>query len=165
VACGVPLFVAAIAGTHGRSSALAWAWWATIVALDLSGKNLGEVARLWIFLTPFAVPPAAAAFERLGSLRWPVFVLQVLLALQTIVFIANVQGFFDPRSIEIPGRARAESRGRSSLVPLAWRTDTHLQACSTDGTGRARRIAILLASAKAGNYAARCRAGNFGRLC
>ena len=156
VAMGVPLFVAAVAGTvllgrrcrtprpqapasmdsesavagggAGRSSetgggdpspnsagALVWAWWATVLALDLSGKNLGEVARLWIFLIPFAVPAAAAALERLGNRPWLALVLQLSLGLQTIVFVSNVQGFMDPRSIKIPGQ-NPEIRGQKSEI-------------------------------------------------
>ena len=129
VALGLPLAVAAVAGIaqlacHRANSAssseglenvqcsdeagpprcrgLVWAWCLTLLALDLSGENLGEVARLWIFLMPFAVPAAAATIERLGHWAWPAFLLLALQAGQTIVFAANIQGFIDPNSVILP---------------------------------------------------------------
>jgi methylthioxylose transferase len=60
------LFVAMIAAAIGRSrrtSGMAWALLATLLLLDLTGKNLSEAARLWLFLTPLAAAAAAPAFE------------------------------------------------------------------------------------------------------
>lgn len=83
--------------------------WLTVLALDLSGKNLGEVARLWMFLMPFACVAAAVAIERLPS-RWPVILLLVLQAIQTVVFAASVQGFYDPASVKVPGKAEGQNQ-------------------------------------------------------
>ena len=76
------------------------AWWLVLFALDVSGKNLGEVARLWILLMPFATLGAAIALESFGNIRWQALVLQAALAYQTVVLVTHVQGFFDPQSIK-----------------------------------------------------------------
>jgi hypothetical protein len=122
VALGLPLAVAAIVGTvhlirrnsqsapaeisgtpdeSGPTSlaagtALGLTWWLTVIALDASGKNLGEVARLWIFLMPFAAIPAAKAMERSAQHAWTAAALAALLAIQTIVVIHELQGFLPP---------------------------------------------------------------------
>jgi hypothetical protein len=46
-----------------RLPASVWAWTATFCLLWLSGKNMGEAARLWIFLMPFLVWMAGPLFE------------------------------------------------------------------------------------------------------
>jgi cytochrome bd-type quinol oxidase subunit 2 len=126
VAVGVPLFAAAVVGTAwlvardaarpadratdgtaddqgcGRQLAgVVFAWWLTLVALDLTGKNLGEIARLWMFLMPFAAVASAAVFERSKERRWPALALVALQAIQAMVFAAHVQGFFDPASVQL----------------------------------------------------------------
>lgn len=42
-----------------------WSWLVTLLVLNLSGKNLSEVARLWLFLTPMAAVSASVVAERL----------------------------------------------------------------------------------------------------
>jgi uncharacterized membrane protein YoaK (UPF0700 family) len=76
------------------------AWWVTLLVLDLSGKNLGEIARLWILMMPFASLAAAAALcrDRSGAAG---IVLVVLQAVQSLVFAAMVQGFYDPASVKL----------------------------------------------------------------
>jgi hypothetical protein len=135
VAAGIPLMVAAVAGTawllrrtpvaasrravepaaSGETArcnvttlGVVAGWWLTVLALDLSGKNLGEVARLWMFLIPFACVAASEAIERLGAMRWAVILLLVLQAIQTVVFAANVQGFYDPASVKVPRRVEGQ---------------------------------------------------------
>ena len=44
---------------------LPWALLGVLFLLNFSGKNLGEVARVWMFLMPFAAVSAAAALWRL----------------------------------------------------------------------------------------------------
>lgn len=41
-------------GAAGSARRLLLAWWLTLFFLNLSGRNLAEVARLWLFLFPFA---------------------------------------------------------------------------------------------------------------
>ena len=60
--CGPALFAVALTAPWRRAywvrmtavEATVACWLLTILILDLSGRNLSEVARLWIFLTPFA---------------------------------------------------------------------------------------------------------------
>lgn len=59
-----------------------------VLLLDISGTARGEVARVWIFLTPFAVMTAVWGLHRLpiGRNRWPLLLLMGLLAMQLLVF-------------------------------------------------------------------------------
>jgi hypothetical protein len=74
VAAGVPLTVLAIWSIAGRWRQTAarpaaghdWAWLVTLGLLWLSGKNMGEAARLWILLMPFLVWSAGPLFEMKG---------------------------------------------------------------------------------------------------
>jgi hypothetical protein len=75
-------------------------WWLTLVLLDLTGKNLGEIARLWMLLMPFACVAAAALLDRI-ELRRLLAIVVLLQAIQTATLTANIQGFFDPSSIGI----------------------------------------------------------------
>lgn len=69
IVCGPAAFLLAVGWLARRAAwrtppvaaAVTLAWFATLLALDLSGRNLGEAARLWIFLTPFSCVAAAAA--------------------------------------------------------------------------------------------------------
>src|SRR5207253_327112 len=70
VAAGVPLTVLAIWSIVGqwrradvRQTGHIWAWLVALGLLWLSGKNMGEAARLWIFLMPFLVWSAGPLFE------------------------------------------------------------------------------------------------------
>lgn len=85
------------------------AYGAGLLILDLSGVARGEVARVWIFLTPFAVVVAAWTL-----VRWPAGhrrTVLILLACQLLVFNAVLRvvttGVVDPpvrtRSFELPG--------------------------------------------------------------
>lgn len=53
-----------------RLGALQCCWLATLVALDLSGRNLSEAGRLWIFLTPFACTGLAWTVETWRPRGW-----------------------------------------------------------------------------------------------
>ena len=57
-----------------------------LLLLDLSGTSRGEVARVWLFLTPFAVLVAARGLTYLGPGRWGGFLVVLLLALQLFTF-------------------------------------------------------------------------------
>jgi len=46
-----------------RARSLAWALLATLLILDLTGKNLSEAGRLWLFLTPLAAAASAPAID------------------------------------------------------------------------------------------------------
>lgn len=66
-------------------------WLATIVALDLSGRNLSEVARLWVFLAPFASCAAARAIDLAQPFHWRWGTLLAAQGLVTLVALARVE--------------------------------------------------------------------------
>jgi hypothetical protein len=58
-----------------------------LLALDVSGMNTGEVARLWLFLMPGAALLAARTLEGFGSAgRYVLLVLLACQGLQALVF-------------------------------------------------------------------------------
>lgn len=95
---GVPLFLLAAlaAGVDARRwwterrnlapTMILWVVPCVIAALDLSGKNLGETARLWLMVMPLAAVGAAVALDGLDQRRrWvTAFVLLLMLAQLTV---------------------------------------------------------------------------------
>jgi hypothetical protein len=75
-----------------------------LLLLDLSGAAQGEVARVWLFLTPFAVIAAVYGLSRLASKRWHGALFLALLALHLLVFNAFLRvvttGITDPPARE-----------------------------------------------------------------
>ncbi len=74
VAAGLPLTVLAMWAIFrqrrdaiGCSAGHVWAWLLTLGILWLSGKNMGEAARLWILFMPFLVWTAASMFDPLSA--------------------------------------------------------------------------------------------------
>ena len=98
LAIGIPLAGLAAAGlatschrAQPEKSGPAWTCLAVWGLLWLSGKNMGEAGRLWLFLMPWACWLAAPALEKLRSRDWI-----LLLALQgalAIAVIHRVSGF------------------------------------------------------------------------
>jgi hypothetical protein len=81
-------------GKRATPSPALWAIVGVILALDLSGKNLGETARLWMFFMPLAAVGAAAVLMGLDRRRgWLVAVVVALGALQLAAFQANLNVF------------------------------------------------------------------------
>ena len=79
--------------TPAASVALASA--AVLVLLNLSGKNLSEVARLWMFLMPVGAAAGGAALARLGRLapaRW-VWLVVAAQFVQAVVFKLRLDVF------------------------------------------------------------------------
>jgi hypothetical protein len=141
VALGVPLATAALVGTilllkwgghpetqhpgpgqrsddsvvrRFRARVLVWSWLLTLLVLNFSGKNLGEVARLWIFWMPLAVPAAAQVLMRSGGRWWPALVLLLMQSFQTVVLVNHLQGFYDPRSVSVAGAMRTAEPERDT---------------------------------------------------
>ena len=81
VAAGVPLSVLAIwsilkqcrqpdgYSADARLPGYVWAWLLTLGLLWLSGKNMGEAARLWIIFMPFLVWSAGLLFQQAAPVR------------------------------------------------------------------------------------------------
>ena len=75
-------------------SSLPWALLVVLAALDFSGKNLGEVARLWMFLMPFAAAAGACALASLDGKRgWIAGAVLALAAVQLMVFRLSLNVF------------------------------------------------------------------------
>jgi methylthioxylose transferase len=75
-------------------SSLPWALLVVLAALDFSGKNLGEVARLWMFLMPFAAAAGACALASLDGKRgWIAGAVLALAAAQLVVFRLSLNVF------------------------------------------------------------------------
>ena len=75
-----------------------------LLILDLSGTSRGEVARVWLFLTPFAVIVAAHGLARLHLGQRGFVLVALLLALQLFTFNAFLRvvttGLTDPPTRE-----------------------------------------------------------------
>lgn len=109
IAAGVPLTIAALVGIRqwgilAPRSSRAGIIWATLMVwglLWLSGKNMGEAARLWIVLMPMLILMAAGCFSKMADndqpsipKRWViVFVLQLLMS---VLLPMVVHGFHFP---------------------------------------------------------------------
>jgi hypothetical protein len=75
-------------------SSFPWALLAVLAALNFSGKNLGEVARLWMFLMPFAAAAGACALVVLdGRKGWFAALVLALAAVQLTVFRLSLNTF------------------------------------------------------------------------
>ena len=81
-------------GRRGALPLLPWAMVGVLVLANLSGKNLGEVARLWMFLMPFAAIPAGCVLARFDRRRgWVAGCVVAMAAAQVIVFRLHLQVF------------------------------------------------------------------------
>jgi len=79
---------------HAALTPLTWSLVGVLLLANLSGKNLGEVARLWMFLMPFAALVAAPFVIRLDGRRgWFAAGLLGLSLLQTITFRLTLDVF------------------------------------------------------------------------
>lgn len=71
-----------------------WSLVAVLVLLNLSGKNLGETARLWMFMMPLAAVGASVALVGLDRRRgWLVVIVVVLCAVQLAAFHLSLNVF------------------------------------------------------------------------
>ncbi len=104
--CLFAFFYALLTVRHERM-ALPIAFGLGVCLLDLSGTARGEVARVWLFLTPFAVIGAAWGLTRLAAGRWPYGLCIGLLGLQLLTFNAFLRvvntGLANVPTIEITG--------------------------------------------------------------
>ena len=73
---------------------LPWALLGVLLAVNVTGKCLGEGARLWMFLMPFAALAAAPVLARCDRRRgWPAGCLLGLAAVQVLVFQLTLNVF------------------------------------------------------------------------
>jgi hypothetical protein len=71
---------------HQRYDMLSLGFGLGLLLLDLSGTSRGEVARVWLFLTPFAVLVAIRGLTRMRLGRWSFTVIVCLMVLQLFTF-------------------------------------------------------------------------------
>lgn len=87
IAAGLPVvvwcFVGAVVAPR-RVPRAAWSALGVLVLVDLSGRNLGEVARLWMIFLPPLFTAAGVGLARLGAGRQAIFVTIVLMGIQTL---------------------------------------------------------------------------------
>ncbi|MCP5095229.1 MAG: hypothetical protein GY943_06735 [Chloroflexi bacterium] len=69
-----------------KAAALPLAFVLGLLLLDLSGTSQGEVARVWLFLTPFAVMTAAWGLSEFAQSRWQVALVVGLTAVNLLTF-------------------------------------------------------------------------------
>lgn len=93
IALGLPTVVwCAVGFARPRSvPSPVWTTLAVIVMLDLVGRNLGEVARLWLLFMPPLLIAAGAGWARLGARPWALGVTAALLGAQTLALEAMIQ--------------------------------------------------------------------------
>jgi hypothetical protein len=93
VALGLPAAVWCLVGLFRPRSlpAASLATFAVLVLLNLIGRNLGEVARLWILFMPPLLIAAGAGLTRLGGGPWTLAASTALLGLQTLALQTMIQ--------------------------------------------------------------------------
>ena len=93
VALGLPAVVWCAIGLAGPRSVprTAWATLAVLVLLNLIGRNMGEVARLWLLYMPPILCAAGAGICRLGGGPWTLGVTAALLGQQTLALQTLIQ--------------------------------------------------------------------------
>jgi hypothetical protein len=70
---------------------VAWVTLVVLIAMDLVGRNMGEVARLWMLFLPPLLIAAGAGLSRLGGGSHPLAITIGLLGMQTMALQAMIQ--------------------------------------------------------------------------
>jgi hypothetical protein len=93
VALGLPATLWAIVGLLSTRPAprAAWAALAVLILLDLSGRNLSEVARLWLPLMPPLLTASGLGLIRLGGGPVTLATTLLLLGAETLILQATIQ--------------------------------------------------------------------------
>ena len=93
VALGLPATTWAAIGLGSRreSPRVAWATFFVLILLTISGKNLSEVARLWLPLMPPLLVASGAGFARLGGSAGTLAGSVALVGLQALILEATIQ--------------------------------------------------------------------------
>ena len=96
IALGIPASILAIlaATAPRRVPIVAWGTILTVIALDLSGRNLGEIARLWLPLMPPLLIVAAVGLERIGGRSRDLATTIVLVGFQTLCLEQLIQTIY-----------------------------------------------------------------------
>jgi hypothetical protein len=90
VGLGLPIALAAVVGVL-RAGRWTWATLLVLALLQLSGRSLSEVGRLWLPLMPPLVAAAGVGIERLGGGAASLAATLVLVGAQTLILQAAIQ--------------------------------------------------------------------------
>jgi hypothetical protein len=94
IAIGLPTAAWFLVGLLGAPRTVPRAVWATLIVLvlvDLTGRNMGEVARLWMLFTPPLLIAAARGFERLDGGPISLASSTALVGVQTLALQSMIQ--------------------------------------------------------------------------
>lgn len=92
VAIGLPTSIFAAIGFGSRTAPRsAWIGVLVLAVLNFSGKNLSEVARLWLPFMPMLLAAAGAGFEKIEGNARTLGVILMLLAIQTLMLQSTIQ--------------------------------------------------------------------------
>lgn len=92
VALGIPVAVCVAAGLPDiRATRLAWLTLAVLLLLEVSGRNLSEVARLWLPFMPMLLPAAAFGISRAGGRDRTTALILWLVGMQTLILQSCIQ--------------------------------------------------------------------------
>jgi hypothetical protein len=93
IAIGLPTIVWSVVGLFAPRSVprVVWATLFALALVDLTGRNMGEVARLWMLFTPPFFIAAARGFERLGGGPISLGVTTALVGFQTLALQSMIQ--------------------------------------------------------------------------
>ena len=93
IALGLPTAVWCFIGVGSPRAVprIAWATIAVLFLLNVAGRNMGEVARLWMLFLPPLLPAAGAGFTRLEARPLVLAISAGLLGFQTLALQAMIQ--------------------------------------------------------------------------
>ena len=93
IAIGLPTIVWFVVGlfTPRHIPRAVWATLAVLVLVDLTGRNMGEVARIWLLFVPPFLIAAARGLERLGGGPMTVGITTILVGVQTLALQSMIQ--------------------------------------------------------------------------
>jgi hypothetical protein len=93
IALGLPATVWCLIGLRSPRSVprSAWATVAVLFLLNVVGRNMGEIARLWMLFLPPLLPAAGAGFARLEAGPRVLAISAALLGIQTLALQAMIQ--------------------------------------------------------------------------
>lgn len=93
VALGLPTTAWAVVGLGppDRGPRVAWATLLVLALLTLGGRNLSEVARLWLPMMPPLLVAAGSGLDRLGAGPWHLAASSALIGIQAVALQATIQ--------------------------------------------------------------------------
>jgi hypothetical protein len=93
IAMGLPTAIWCLVGLayFRRLPRITWITLGVLLLVNLTGRNMGEVARLWMFFIPPCMTAAGIGFDQLGSGPKTLVFTMLLVGLQTLALQAMIQ--------------------------------------------------------------------------